>query len=138
MYNKAITQLKTRFTTLLIPSFLLTFHMGLAQNSYAKIEKNYNTSASSLSHQLNTTKDTLLLKSTRKITHIYSINSDYKREIDVYLDTNEYQLPLSGLSQGKHLLVVGESPKKIVFVLRIRQTPEMITLEKSKLSYLDD
>ncbi|WP_223033824.1 hypothetical protein [Hanstruepera marina] len=130
--------MKTYSTTLIIGFLILCSYSVFGQASYAKIEKNYNNRASSLSHNLNKTKDTLLLKSTRKITHIYSINSDYKREIDIYLDTNEYQLSLSGLSLGKHLLVVGESPKKIVFVLRIQQTPEMITLEKSKLSSLDD
>lgn len=128
--------MKRIFTLLLFVSLSVVINDVLAQTSFAKIEKNYNVSAKSLSHELNLTKDTLLLKSERIITHVYSINSDYKREIDVYLDTNTYKLPLTNLSKGKHLLVVGESPKKIVFVIRIMESSDTaLSLEQTKLTY---
>lgn len=94
--------------------------------------------ASSLTHELNTTKDTLYLKSVNKITQVYSINSKYKREIDLYLSTNNYKLPLNNLTVGKHLLVVGESPKKIVFVIRIFESKDLVSLEKTNLSYTEN
>ena len=130
--------MKTPYTILLIICLLVSISTSYAQTSYAKIEKNYNVRASSLIHELNTTKDTLCLKSVNKITQIYSINSKYKREIDVYLNTNNYKLPLNNLSVGKHLLVVGESPKKIVFVVRIFESKDLVSLEKTKLSYTDN
>jgi hypothetical protein len=128
--------LKTLYTAILVVSFTSVINPLFAQSFQAQIEKNYNVRASSLSHELNTTKDTLHLKSERKITHVYSINSEYKREIDVYLDTTTYKLPLTNLSKGKHLLVVGESPKKIVFVIRIMESSDTaLSLEQTKLSY---
>lgn len=130
--------MKIHHTTLIIICLSLYSCSIFAQTSYAKIEKNYNTSASSLIHELNATKDTLLLKSSNKITQVYSINSKYKREIDVYLDTNFYQLPLNNLTNGKHLLVVGESPKKIVFVIRIFDNESKVDVKESKLSYLEN
>lgn len=130
--------MKKHYTALLIICLSSYFNSVLAQTSYAKIEKNYNIRANSLIHELNNTKDTLLLKSKRKITHIYSINSKYKREIDVYLNTNSYQLPLNNLTKGKHLLVVGESPKKIVFVIRILDSESKVELKETKLSYLEN
>lgn len=130
--------MKTTYTTLLIICLLLSISTTFAQTSYAKIEKNYNVRASSLTHELNTTKDTLYLKSVSKITQVYSINSKYKREIDVYLNTNNYKLPLNNLTVGKHLLVVGESPKKIVFVIRIFESKDLVSLEKTKLSYTEN
>lgn len=126
---------KTYITLILICLSGIINHV-FSQTSFAEIEKNYNVRANSLLHELNVTKDTLLLKSERTITHVYSINSDYKREIDVYLDTNTYKLPLTNLSKGKHLLVVGESPKKIVFVIRILESSDTaLSLEQTKLSY---
>jgi hypothetical protein len=108
-----------------------TSHVGL-------IEKNANLSASNINHDLNKTKDTLLLQSDKLITNVYSINTEYKREVDVYLNKNEFSLPLTELSQGKHVLVVSQSSKKIVFVLHIYDSKNLTSVEKSKLTYSDD
>lgn len=97
------------------PSFQSLF----AQENFAIIEKNVNINARGLFHDLNKTKDTLLLKSDKKINYIYSINKDNKREVDNYLDTNSYKLPLKNLSKGKHVFVVRQSPVLIVFVIKI-------------------
>lgn len=130
--------MKKTYITIILICLSGLINVVFAQTSFAEIEKNYNVSANSLSHELNISKDTLLLKSERTITHVYSINSDYKREIDLYLDTNTYSLPLTNLSKGKHLLVVGETPKKIVFVIRILESEDVVSLEKTNLSFTDN
>ena len=94
-------------------------HNLLAQENFATIEKNIHISASGLFHDLNKTKDTLILKSDKKINYVYSINKDQQREVDKYLDTNDYKLSLKNLSNGKHVFVVRQSPILIVFVIRI-------------------
>lgn len=114
-------------------------NFAMAQSSHiGLIEKNANLSASNINHDLNKTKDTLLLQSDKLITNVYSINTEYKREVDVYLNKNEFSLPLTELSQGKHVLVVSQSSKKIVFVLHIYDSKNLTSIERSKLTYSDD
>ena len=107
-----------RICLLIILIFLLSFSLK-AQEHYAKLEKNRNIRAKGLIHQLNATKDTLILKSDTKINYLYSINKDYGRDFDVYVDTTYFELPLNKLPKGKHVLVAVQSPKRIVFVVRI-------------------
>lgn len=96
------------------------FFQGLfAQESFATIEKNVNVDASHLFHDLNKTKDTLLLKSDKKIRYIYSINKNYKREINYFIDRNAFKVSLKNLSKGRHVFVVGQSNLKIVFVIHV-------------------
>lgn len=96
------------------------FFQGLfAQESFATIEKNVNVDASHLFHDLNKTKDTLLLKSNKKISYIYSINKNYKREVNYFIDRNTFKVPLKNLSKGRHVFVVGQSNLKIVFVIHV-------------------
>lgn len=131
--------MRTPFLFLSILGIYFTTNLCCAQSSVrAKIEKNLNLRASLLSHELNTTKDTLLLKSANKINQVYSINESYKREIDVYLDVNEYKIPLNTLSKGKHVLVVGLSPKKIVFVVQIYEEAPLISVDKTQLTYSEN
>ena len=94
-------------------------HNLFAQENFATIEKNVHISARGLFHDLNKTKDTLLLKSDTAINYVYSINSNHKREIDKYLNTKQYKMPLNNLSIGKHVFVVRQSPVLIVFVIRV-------------------
>lgn len=116
-----------------------TCYQASAQSSHiGLIEKNSNISASDIFHDLNQSKDTLLLQSNKPITYVYSINSDYKREIDSYVNKNEFKLPLSELSKGKHVLVVSQSSKKIVFVLHIYDSTNLTSVERTKLSYSDN
>lgn len=107
-----------RICLVLILIFLLSFTLQ-AQESYAKLEKNRNIQAKGLIHKLNKTKDTLILQSDKKISYLYSINKDYGRDFDFYLDTTSYKLPLNKLPVGKHVMVAVQSPKRIVFVIRI-------------------
>lgn len=69
-------------------------HNLFAQESFATIEKNVHINASGLYHNLNRTKDTLVLKSDTKINYVYSINKDHQREIDNYVDSKMYKLSL--------------------------------------------
>jgi len=91
----------------------------LAQENFATIEKNVHINARGLFHDLNKTKDTLILKSDKKINYVYSINKSHQREVDKYLDTRQCKVPLNNLSKGKHVFVVRQTPVLIVFVIRI-------------------
>ncbi|MCX7548168.1 hypothetical protein OS188_09400 [Xanthomarina sp. F1114] len=106
-------------------SLLLTFSLVVftssvfSQAAFAKLEKNKNLLASSLFHELNSTKDTLLLQSKNEISHVYSLNAENEKEIDVYLNTTSTKISLVDLSPGKHVFIVDQTPKKILFVIRV-------------------
>ncbi len=107
-----------RIFLVVILIFLLSFTLK-AQGHFAKLEKNRNILAKDLIHKLNKTGDTLILESNKKINYLYTINKDYGRDLDVFIDTTSFKLPLNKLSKGKHVLVAVQSPKRIVFVVRI-------------------
>lgn len=115
----------------------LTFQKLPAQNEFATIEKNYNVRAKDLSHELNRTKDTLILQSSKNIDYVYAINSEYKREIDFYNNTNFLKVPLNQLSKGKHVFVVGNQRMQIIFVIRVlkdRTALAMVNNQKATTS----
>lgn len=85
----------------------------------AKLEKNKNIDAKQLIHYLNESRDTLILESEKTINYLYTINKNYGREYDLYVNSNSYRLPLNKLSKGKHVMVAVQSPKRIVFVVHI-------------------
>ncbi|TYA56819.1 hypothetical protein [Formosa maritima] len=116
-------------TLLLALSLSFFTNFIFSQTEFARIEKNSNIQANILFHDLNKSKDTLLLKSESEILHIYSINSDYKREIDVYLGETDLQIPLSKLTKGKHVMVVDLNPKKIIFVIYINDNLPVASIE---------
>ena len=124
-----------RICILVVLIFLLSFTLQ-AQEDYAKLEKNRNIQAKDLIHELNETKDTLILRSTKKINSLYSINKDYSRELDFYINDTTFKLPLNKLSIGKHVMVAVQSPKRIVFVIRVLKeipiTKTAIITEKTK------
>lgn len=120
-----------RICLVLVLIFLLSFTLQ-AQEDYAKLEKNKNIQAKGLIHKLNKTKDTLILQSDKKISYLCSINKDYGRDFDFYINTTSYKLPLNILPIGKHVFVAVQSPKRIVFVIRIlkeipKEKPSEIT-----------
>ncbi|GAB5564069.1 MAG: hypothetical protein Wins2KO_11320 [Winogradskyella sp.] len=122
-----------RICILIILVCLLSFTLN-AQESYAKLEQNKNIQAKGLIHKLNKTKDTLILQSDTKINYLYSINKDYGRDYDFYVDANYYELPLNKLKKGKHVLVAVQSPKRIVFVVKIlKDIPKGNTLSDAKI-----
>ncbi len=122
-----------RICLVLVLIFLLSYTLQ-AQEHYATLEKNRNIQAEGLIHKLNKTRDTLILQSDTKINYLYSINKDYGRELDFYIDTTTYKLPLNKLTKGKHVLVAVQSPKRIVFVVKIlkdmpKEKPVKVTSE---------
>ena len=124
-----------RICLVIILLFLLSFTLQ-AQGHYAKLEKNRNIQAKGLIHELNKTRDTLILTSDKKINYLYSINKDYSRAFDFNVDTTSYKLPLNKLTKGKHVLVAVQFPMRIVFVIRIlkdipnKEEPIKIVLEE--------
>lgn len=104
---------------LLASIFGLAFQKALSQNQFAVLEKNRNDGAKDLVHELNGSKDTLLLKSSKTIDYVYAINHNYHREIDFYNNTKDVSIPLNHLPKGKYVFVVSHSKKQIVFVVRI-------------------
>ncbi len=124
-----------RICLVIILLFLLGFTLQ-AQEHFAKLEKNRNIQAKGLIHELNKTRDTLILTSDKKINYLYSINKDYSRNFDFKVDTTTYKLPLHKLTKGKHVLVAVQSPMRIVFVIRIlkdipnEEEPVKVVLEE--------
>lgn len=109
-----------RFSKFLLASFFgLAFQKLISQNQFAILEKNHNEGAKDLVHELNASNDTLMLKCNKTIDYVYAINSEYKREIDFYNNTNNLSIPLKQLTKGKHVFVVSHSKKQIVFVVRV-------------------
>lgn len=90
----------------------------LSQTS-AKIKKNVNVQASGLYHDLNKTKDTLILRSDKKINYLYTANNDGKRDVNLRVDSKFFKLPLNQLDAGRNVFVAVQSPLKIVFVVDI-------------------
>lgn len=116
-----------KYRRLFIASIVgLTFQKLHAQDDFAILEKNVNVRASGLIHKLNKTKDTLLLSSDKKINKVYSINMDYVREVDTYINKKTFKVPLNNLSKGKHVFVVVQSPMRIVFVVKILKDGSMV------------
>ncbi len=130
-----------RICLVIILLFLLGFTLQAQEQPFAKLEKNRNVQAKGLIHQLNTTKDTLILKSDKIINSLYTINKNYTRELDFEIDSTAYKLPLNTLSKGKHVIVARQSPMKIVFVIKIlrdipKKEPEAISaVEPTKVVF---
>lgn len=102
---------------LLLGLIFSSYNSVFGQNDFARIEKNRNTRAESLYHDLNKSKDTLILSSNSKIGYVYSINKEYQREIDTYIFDYECKIPLTNLSKGKHVFAVGHMSMAVVFVI---------------------
>lgn len=95
-------------------------------NDYAKLEKNINIRAKGLSQELSASKDTLILKSESLIHKVYSVSKDYKREIDMDINSNIVKIPLNQLSKGKHVFVAKQSSLRIVFVVKVLRDNEFL------------
>lgn len=108
----------------LLLSILFTFSKIFVQQSYAQnkiavLEKNTNVLANDLHHELNETKDTIILRSKRRMHYVYSINSENQREVDEFIQDYKFNIPVKKLSRGKHLFAVSYLQRKIVFVVRV-------------------
>lgn len=98
---------------------LMFFNFSFSQKGRAAIFKNYNVQAEGLSHKLNATKDTLILKSDKIINYLYTANRKDEGRVKVRVDDNAYKLPLNRLKKGRNVMVAIQSPLKIVFVVNI-------------------
>jgi len=106
-----------------------------AQNDFAKLEKNVNVRAKGLIHNLNTSKDTLVLKSESLINKVYSVSTTYDREVDMVVNSNAVKIPLNSLSKGKHVFVAIQSPIRIVFVVKILRDNEwLLAMHEERLT----
>ncbi len=105
-----------------------------AQGHSVRLEKNRNIQAVGLIHKLNKTRDTLILHSDKKINYLYSVTKEGKaHEFDVYIDSTSFKFPLNKLKKGKHVIVAVQSPKRIVFVVRILKEIPILELEPKSL-----
>ncbi|MCK0177960.1 hypothetical protein MWU50_01510 [Flavobacteriaceae bacterium S0862] len=126
---------KTLLVLIIACSGLLCNSATAQKKDFALIEKNVNITASDLFHDLNKTKDTLILNGDKRIRSVYSINTNYKRETQEYIDDNSAKVSLNHLSKGKHIFVVEQVPLKIVFVVRVLQDPkEFSKVEVEKIT----
>ena len=89
-----------------------------AQDDFASLRKNVNYRAKGLNHDLNSTKDTLLLSSKSKIYRIYTVG-DNSGAIDKTINDFSAKIPLNPLDQGKYVFVVDQLNLKIVFQIQI-------------------
>ena len=97
-----------------------------AQNNFAKLERNVNVRAKGLIQSLNTTKDTLMLKSESMIHKLYSVSEQNEREIDVSIGSKSIEIPLTNLTKGKHVFVAVQGKLRIVFVVRLFEDDEVL------------
>ena len=124
-----------KFRNLFVASIVcFTFQQLQAQKQFAVIEKNFNISAKGLVHELNETKDTLILQSSKSIDYVYAINREYKREIDFYNNSNTLKIPLNSLSKGKYTFVVGNQRMQIIFVVRVLSDQKRLAMISEKTS----
>ena len=106
--------------TILLLSFVTTA-FAQNKNGRAKLIKNRNIQAAGLYHEFNKTKDSLVLKSDKKINYLYTANHNDDGKLSVLVDSNSYKLPLHKLKKGRNVLVAIQSPLKIVFVVEVEE-----------------
>lgn len=105
--------------TILFTFSKLFVNQTYAQNKIAILEKNTNVLAKDLHHTLNSSKDTIILRSKRRMHYVYSINSKNQREVDEFIQAYKLEIPVKKLSHGKHLFAVSYLQRKIVFVVKV-------------------
>ena len=116
------------FPHIIIAILCLGFvNISFAQKGKATIYKNTNIQSSGLYHDFNKSKDTLVLRSNKKINYLYTANNSREKDINRRVDSNSFKLPLNELKKGRNVLVAVQSPLKIVFVVDVeREFPKSI------------
>lgn len=110
-----------------------------AQNDFAKLERNVNIRAKGLVQQLNKTKDTLILQSESLINKVYSVSTNYEREVDMEVNEKRIKIPLNELSRGKHVFVAVQSPIRIVFVVKVLRDNEwLLAMQEERIAAKND
>lgn len=103
-----------------------------AQNDFAILEKNINERAKGLTHDLNASKDKLILSSDRLISRVYSVSADQTREIDQTYNLYDVEIPLTNFSKGKHIFVTVQGKQRIVFVVKILGDDNILVASNEK------
>lgn len=98
-----------------------------SQEDFALIEKNVNYRARGLFHDLNATKDSLILKGKEKINYVSAIDESSNIMIDTYVGAKDFKLPLKTLKKGKYIFVVIQQPLQIVFVVKVLKDAVVVT-----------
>lgn len=130
--NTNLIDLRLKKTTLpaILALFIsLCFQQLQAQERHIVIEKNVNSDARGLYHDLNETRDSLILRSDSRIGYVYSINDSYDRELNYFINDTDCKIPLKNLSFGKHVVVVSKTPLKIVFVVRVHKSTALAVVD---------
>ena len=109
-----------RYCLLLAVFLPLSSITAIAQEDFASLRKNVNYRAKMLHHELNASKDTLILRSPNRMYRLYSVG-DCKSKIDEKIDDFEYRFPLRQLKIGRYLMVTQFNGVKVVFELNILQ-----------------
>ena len=125
-----------KYRRLVIASVMgLYIQKSQGQQNFATIEKNVNIRAKDLIHDLNKTKDTLILQSGSLINKVYSVSTDYEREVDMVVNDTHIKIPLNQLSKGKHVFVAVQSPIRIVFVVKVfRDNEWLLAMQEERLA----
>ena len=109
----------------LIIILFVTFNLAHGQAEFAFIKKNVNVLAEQLDHELNPTKDTLILSSPAKIYRVYTIGTNYGA-VDHELLTNNFEVPLSSFKRGKYVFIVDQLRYKIVFTIFVLRGKDLL------------
>jgi hypothetical protein len=105
---------------LLICAICLINHNSSAQEDFAVIRKNVNVLAKDLHHDLNATKDTLILKSKKKMYKVYTIGDNYG-VVNYDIKAFDLQVPLTNLKKGRYVFVVNHLYHKVVFQVTVQR-----------------
>ena len=113
--------MRTKFSTSVICimiCMLFCVKFSFSQDEFATIRKNVNVLAKTLKHDLNASKDTLILEGKEPIRRLYTIGEN-AGVVDDYIYNRFYKLPLHQLKNGRYLFVAFESRKRIVFEINV-------------------
>lgn len=100
-----------------------------AQDHFATIKKNYNVLAANLNHDLNKTRDTLVLKSEDPILKVYTVG-EYSGLVEEEVNGHELEVPLWSFKKGKYVFVVDQPKLKIVFQVLVHRNGRSIITEE--------
>ncbi|MBT8272598.1 MAG: hypothetical protein KJO77_02250 [Bacteroidia bacterium] len=103
----------------------LTFNLTHSQAEFAVLKKNINVLAEGLNHELNETKDTLILSSPSRIYRVYTAGT-HSGKVDQYMLANEFKVPLNLFERGKYVFCVDQLRYKIVFTVFVLKGQELM------------
>lgn len=107
------------------------------QQHFATIKKNYNVLAEGLKHDLNISRDTLVLKSENPILKVYTVG-DFSGLIDLEVNDFQQSIPLQKLRKGKYVFVVDQPKLKIVFQVLVHRNGKDYRAISKRLASSDE